>query len=59
MHGPVNVKSPNNTSKWHMGLNSTFKGLNRPNGEGGGDSYKKQTHIKHGTKQTNNVLDFI
>ena len=27
MHGPVNVKSPNNTSKWQMGFNSAFKGL--------------------------------
>jgi len=29
MHGPINVKSPNNTSKWQMGFNSAFKGLNR------------------------------
>jgi hypothetical protein len=28
MHVPINVKSPNNTSKWQMGLNSAFKGLN-------------------------------
>jgi hypothetical protein len=28
MHGPINVKSPNNTSKWRMGINSAFKGLN-------------------------------
>jgi hypothetical protein len=27
MHGPINVKSPNNISKWHMGINSAFKGL--------------------------------
>jgi hypothetical protein len=27
MHGPTNVKSPNNTSKWQMGFNSAFKGL--------------------------------
>jgi hypothetical protein len=27
MHGPINVKSPNNTSKWRMGFNSAFKGL--------------------------------
>ena len=27
MHGPINVKSPNNTSKWQMGFNSVFKGL--------------------------------
>jgi hypothetical protein len=29
MHGPIKVKSPNNTSKWHMGFNSTFEGLKR------------------------------
>ena len=28
MHGPMNVKSPNNTSTWQMGFNSAFKGLN-------------------------------
>jgi hypothetical protein len=27
MHGPINIKSPNNTSKWQMGFNSAFKGL--------------------------------
>jgi hypothetical protein len=27
MHGPINVKSPKNISKWQMGFNSTFKGL--------------------------------
>jgi hypothetical protein len=27
MHGPINVYSPNNTSKWQMGFNSAFKGL--------------------------------
>jgi hypothetical protein len=27
MHGPINIKSPNNTSKWKMGFNSAFKGL--------------------------------
>ena len=31
MHGPINVKSPNNTSKWQMGFNSAFKGLILPN----------------------------
>jgi hypothetical protein len=28
MHGPMNVKFPNNTSKWQMEFNSAFKGLN-------------------------------
>jgi hypothetical protein len=28
MHGPIKVKSPNNISKWQMGFNSAFKGLN-------------------------------
>jgi hypothetical protein len=27
MHGPINIKSPNNTSKWQMGYNSAFKVL--------------------------------
>jgi hypothetical protein len=31
MHGPINVKTPNNISKWHMGFNSAFKGLINPN----------------------------
>jgi hypothetical protein len=29
MHGPINVKFPNNTSKWQMGFNSVFKGLSK------------------------------
>jgi len=29
MHGPINVKFPNNTSKWQTGFNSPFKGLNK------------------------------
>ena len=29
MHVPIKVKSPNNMSKWQMGFNSAFKGLNR------------------------------
>jgi hypothetical protein len=28
MHVTINVKSPTNTSKWQMGFNSAFKGLN-------------------------------
>jgi hypothetical protein len=28
MHGPINVKPPNNISKWQMGFNSAFKELN-------------------------------
>jgi hypothetical protein len=27
MHLTINVKSPNNISKWQMGFNSAFKGL--------------------------------
>jgi hypothetical protein len=27
MHGHINVKCPNNTSKWQMGFNSAFKWL--------------------------------
>jgi hypothetical protein len=29
MHGTMNVKFPNNTSKWQMEFNSAFKGLNK------------------------------
>jgi hypothetical protein len=28
MHGPINVKSPNNITSWQMRFNSAFKGLN-------------------------------
>jgi hypothetical protein len=27
MHGPINVRSPHNISKWQMGFNLAFKGL--------------------------------
>ena len=27
MHGPINVRSPNNISEWQMGFNSAFKWL--------------------------------
>jgi hypothetical protein len=27
MQGPMNVKFPNNISKWQLGFNSAFKGL--------------------------------
>jgi hypothetical protein len=29
MHGPINVKSPKNISKWQMGFNLAFKGLSK------------------------------
>jgi hypothetical protein len=29
MHGPINVKSPNDISIWQMGFNSAFKGLKK------------------------------
>jgi hypothetical protein len=29
MHGPINVKSPNNMRKWQIGYNSAFKGLKK------------------------------
>jgi hypothetical protein len=32
MHKPINIKSPNNTSKWQIGFNSAFKGLNESEG---------------------------
>jgi hypothetical protein len=27
MHGPINVKSPNNIRKWQIGFNSAFKSV--------------------------------
>jgi hypothetical protein len=36
MHEPINVKSPNNTSKWQMVFNSAIKGLRKAYLEGGG-----------------------
>jgi hypothetical protein len=29
MYARINIKSPNNTSKWQMGFSSVFKGLNK------------------------------
>jgi hypothetical protein len=29
MHVPIDVKSPNNTSKWQMGFNSAFTVINQ------------------------------
>jgi hypothetical protein len=52
MHGPINVKSPNNTSKWQMGFNSAFKGIM---------SYKAKVAVcyeirtKHSTQNEHNV----
>jgi hypothetical protein len=43
MHGSMNGKSPNNTSKWQMRFNSAFKGLNRLNEFG--KEYKFQTRL--------------
>jgi hypothetical protein len=38
MHVLINVKSPNNISKWQMGFNSAFKGLSyKRGGEGRGE----------------------
>jgi hypothetical protein len=31
MHGAINVKFPNNISKWQVGFNSAFKGLIQQN----------------------------
>jgi hypothetical protein len=39
MHGPINVKSPNNASKWQMGVNSAFKALNEKWCDGRGINY--------------------
>jgi hypothetical protein len=39
MHGPINAKSPNNTSKWQMRFNSAFKGLTSALDGVGGQSH--------------------
>jgi hypothetical protein len=47
MHGPINVKSPNNTSKWQMGFNSALKGLTIKYNIQGGYTYNlKSLKIK-------------
>jgi hypothetical protein len=46
MHGPINVKSPNNISKWQMGFNSAFKGL-KVNNLLSGYKYPNLFHIIH------------
>jgi hypothetical protein len=48
MHLPINVKSPNNISKWQMEFNSAFKGLTRVHLciEGGGGHLKVIVHKK-------------
>jgi hypothetical protein len=43
MHGPINVKSPNNTSKWQMGFISAFKGLMKP--EFSRQSFEKYSNV--------------
>jgi len=45
MHGPINVKSPSNTSKWQMGFNSAFKGLNTTST----NVFKKKTEVTYFT----------
>jgi hypothetical protein len=57
MHGPINVKSLNNTSKWQIGFNLAFKGLIRSYLV---NRYQRTTinklsstweHMKHGVPQ--------
>jgi hypothetical protein len=43
MHGPINVKSFNNASKWQMGFNSAFKGFR--------DMRVKSVHASRAFKQ--------
>jgi tartrate dehydratase beta subunit/fumarate hydratase class I family protein len=53
MHLPINVKSPNNIIKWHMGFNSAFKGLimKRKNGKvkNGHETGRKKNEINEQT----------
>jgi hypothetical protein len=48
MNGLMNVKSPNNISKWQMGFNSAFKGLN---------SYMARFYPAPNTDNNRSVLD--
>jgi uncharacterized protein YdgA (DUF945 family) len=48
MHGPINVKSPNNTSKWQMGFNSAFKGLTNLSIYISKSKYKSNFHFRTG-----------
>jgi hypothetical protein len=45
MHVLINVKSPNNISKWQMGFNSAFKGLKM--------SLEKAEFVRHRRKACN------
>jgi ABC-type maltose transport system permease subunit len=48
MHGPINIKSHNNTSKWQMGFNSALKGLMFfHDGVSGSCIIWMQMHMKH------------
>jgi hypothetical protein len=44
MHLSIKVKSPNNISKWHMGFNSAFKGLNMLQGMNSDRRNKRETN---------------
>ena len=46
MHGPINVKSPNNTSKWQMGFNSAFKGLSSQSYKIPRKRHSARTHVQ-------------
>jgi hypothetical protein len=46
MHGPINVKSPNNISKWQMRFNSPFKGLMHLAQHLGRKTEHQDTHIQ-------------
>jgi hypothetical protein len=47
MHGPINVKSPNNISKWQMGFNSAFKGLSGSTAQGNKQGYEMFSTIAY------------
>jgi hypothetical protein len=52
MHLPINVKSPNNISKWQMAFNSAFKGLNCWTSSSDISGYHADFHEGHGTVGT-------
>jgi hypothetical protein len=45
MHGPINVKSPNNISKWQTGFNSAFKGLSYTSVGAGTETGQPDTRV--------------
>jgi hypothetical protein len=62
MHGPINVKSPKNISKWQIGFNSAFKGLTGNRGAMMGihvETARLVDHIVKGALTTNLTANLL